>query len=512
MLRSKLAYALATAALLAVAPPSTLPFAPMLGTQPAQAQQVNVSFSIFFDNLASEGRWVRHSHYRYIWCPDVDDTWAPYTNGHWIYLTGRGWYFASDEPFAWAVYHYGRWFRDADLGWCWVPGNIWAPAWVSWRRSQDYIGWAPLYPEGDGFAISFSISSREPPRDDWFFIPTRSFLEPQLSVGIVFGARQPDIFTRTQFVGPVTVQNNIVVNNVINVNFIEQQTNQKVVEVKPQTVSDPKAVTSAPQGQTIPVFNANIAQPKKDEAPAQAVDVTQAVKEKGKPAGATGTTGAQTGTTTTTTTTTGGKPAATCLPAEMVNGVCPPAGGKNKNKPATTGTTPNAVTTETTTPTTTNNPSKGKGAAKCLPDEMINGVCPPAGGKNRSTNKPASTETTTNAVTPETTTTTTNNPPKGKAKCPPDEMVNGVCPPAGGKNKSSNTDNTAAPAVTDNTVAPSKNGSQKGTTTENTQQGAPATTEAPPKGKRAKCLPEEMVNGVCPVKGKGGSQDNTSAQ
>jgi hypothetical protein len=483
MFRSKLAYVLATAALLVVAPTSTLPLAPMLGTEAAQAQQVNVSFSIFFDNLASSGRWVRHSHYRYIWCPEVDSAWAPYTNGHWIYLTGRGWYFASDEPFAWAVYHYGRWFRDADLGWCWVPGNIWAPAWVSWRRSQDYIGWAPLYPEGDGFAISFTFSSREPARDDWFFIPTRSFLEPRLSVGIVFGAQQPDIFTRTQFVGPVTVQNNVVINNVINLNFIEQATNQKVAVLKPQSVSDPTAVTGAPQGQTISVFNANIAKPKKDEAPAQAVDVTQAVKEKGTPIPATGAaTGAKAGTQT---------------------------------------------ETITTTPTTTNQPLKGKGGAKCLPEEMVNGVCPPAGGKNKGTNKPGAvtTEATPNAVAPTTTTTTTNQPSKGKgvAKCLPEEMVDGVCPPAGRhKNKPVVTENApAAPAVTDNApaapadnmVAPSggKNGSPKGAT-ENLQPAAPAATEAPPKGKRAKCPPEEMVNGVCPVKGKGGNADNPPAQ
>src|SRR2546423_9736807 len=28
-----------------------------------------------------------------------------------------------------------------------VPGDEWAPAWVSWRSSKDYVGWAPLPPE-----------------------------------------------------------------------------------------------------------------------------------------------------------------------------------------------------------------------------------------------------------------------------------------------------------------------------------------------------------------------------
>lgn len=31
--------------------------------------------------------------------------------------------------------------------WVWVPGYEWAPAWVSWRQTNDHVGWAPLPPE-----------------------------------------------------------------------------------------------------------------------------------------------------------------------------------------------------------------------------------------------------------------------------------------------------------------------------------------------------------------------------
>ena len=72
--------------------------------------------------------------------------WRPYTNGHWIY-TDAGWTWISDEPFGWATYHYGRWIRLRGFGWVWVPGEQWAPAWVSWRKGNDYVGWAPLPPE-----------------------------------------------------------------------------------------------------------------------------------------------------------------------------------------------------------------------------------------------------------------------------------------------------------------------------------------------------------------------------
>ena len=143
----KLLAGVATAALLLSLPmaagPANLPFA----ATAAQAQEVRVSFNLFFDELEPHGVWVRHARYRYVWCPDVDVRWRPYTNGRWVYMKDYGWYFKSREPFAWAVYHYGRWFRDDRLGWCWVPGRNWAPAWVSWRHGGKVVGWAPLPPE-----------------------------------------------------------------------------------------------------------------------------------------------------------------------------------------------------------------------------------------------------------------------------------------------------------------------------------------------------------------------------
>ena len=53
----------------------------------------------------------------------------------------------SYEDFGGIVYHYGRWVKVEDEGWCWKPDYEWAPAWVSWRNSDDYVGWAPLPPE-----------------------------------------------------------------------------------------------------------------------------------------------------------------------------------------------------------------------------------------------------------------------------------------------------------------------------------------------------------------------------
>ncbi|UXN75139.1 hypothetical protein N8D56_09685 [Devosia sp. A8/3-2] len=173
-MKSKLLANLALASIL-LSTSALSPIGP-LSVQPARAQSVNVSFDLFFTQLEPHGVWVRHPQYRHVFCPTgVDNSWRPYTRGRWLYLADRGWYFASDEPFARATYHYGRWLDDDNLGWCWVPGTKWAPAWVSWRRSDNIVGWAPLPPEGEGYAVSVEISRDELPEGYWVYVPTERF-------------------------------------------------------------------------------------------------------------------------------------------------------------------------------------------------------------------------------------------------------------------------------------------------------------------------------------------------
>ena len=98
----------------------------------------------FYDALAPFGDWVADERFGYVWYPNaVQQGWRPYTVGNWVYTEEYGWYWDSPEPFAWAVYHYGRWGYDEEYGWYWVPGDTWSPAWVQWRYSDEYVGWAP---------------------------------------------------------------------------------------------------------------------------------------------------------------------------------------------------------------------------------------------------------------------------------------------------------------------------------------------------------------------------------
>ena len=119
----------------------------VLFTPPRASAQVEVSFDYFYDALSPYGTWVEVEGYGPCWSPgNVDPDWAPYTEGGWVY-TDAGWAWQGDDVFSAITDHYGRWIMAGSQGWCWVPGYDWAPAWVSWRDGDDYVGWAPLPPE-----------------------------------------------------------------------------------------------------------------------------------------------------------------------------------------------------------------------------------------------------------------------------------------------------------------------------------------------------------------------------
>jgi hypothetical protein len=107
--------------------------------------------------LAPLGTWVDVGAYGHCWHPrGVAVDWRPYCDGRWEY-TDCGWYWDSEEPWGWACCHYGSWVDDPTYGWLWVPGTDWAPAWVSWRIGDGYIGWAPMPPRRVGFEIGISV-------------------------------------------------------------------------------------------------------------------------------------------------------------------------------------------------------------------------------------------------------------------------------------------------------------------------------------------------------------------
>ena len=119
--------------------------------------------------LSWYGDWVETPEYGTVWRPThVRDEWQPYLYGRWVW-TNAGWAWASDEPFGWAVYHYGRWAWSPAMGWMWVPGRVWAPAWVAWRWTDGYAAWCPLGPRSVVYVDRPAL---------WVIVPSRHFLEP----------------------------------------------------------------------------------------------------------------------------------------------------------------------------------------------------------------------------------------------------------------------------------------------------------------------------------------------
>ncbi len=195
------------------------------------------SYDTFYTQLDRYGDWRETSDYGYVWQPRQAQlrTWRPYTNGRWVY-TDVGWTWVSEEPFGWATYHYGRWTRLRNIGWVWVPGDEWAPAWVSWRKSSDYVGWAPLPPEarferGTGIH-NWSDSYYDVGPDQYCFVETKQFGAPRLENALVPSERNVTIVNQTTNVTNITYNNTTIVNQGPSYDEIRRQTQQPIERLR----------------------------------------------------------------------------------------------------------------------------------------------------------------------------------------------------------------------------------------------------------------------------------------
>src|SRR5438445_2432076 len=133
-------------------------------SSPARA---DVSFDFFYSNLSPYGSWQASARYGRVWQPSLyASDWNPYYDGHWVYAD-VGWTWVSDYEWGAIPYHYGTWVEDPEIGWVWVPGTVWAPAWVVFRTGPDYIGWAPVSP-GLTSGVPTRLSAAAPGR--WRFL------------------------------------------------------------------------------------------------------------------------------------------------------------------------------------------------------------------------------------------------------------------------------------------------------------------------------------------------------
>lgn len=162
----------------AAAPGGSTEYAPQAEAQPPDQQQM---FNDFWTGLSPYGQWVQQDPYGWVWVPG-DPSFAPYTDGRWVYTTD-GWTYVSDAPYAWAVFHYGRW-APLERGWGWVPGYEWAPAWVSFRSTPEYVGWCPVGPGGVVYDYWPARRGFGHVRSPWVFVGIGGFGGPIARVAV----------------------------------------------------------------------------------------------------------------------------------------------------------------------------------------------------------------------------------------------------------------------------------------------------------------------------------------
>src|SRR6266536_3498475 len=183
-----------------------------------------------YEDLDDYGRWRNVPQYGNVWTPTgVPGDWAPYRYGHWVYVSPWGWTWAEDEPWGFAPFHYGRW-AFVQSSWCWVPGPIavrpvYSPALVAFVGGGSFsvgvgvgggVGWFPLAP-GEVFVPWYRTSPR--------YVQNVNVTNTRVNVTQV-----------------TNVYNNVTVNKVTNVTYVNQRNVNAVMVVNHDTFVNARPV------------------------------------------------------------------------------------------------------------------------------------------------------------------------------------------------------------------------------------------------------------------------------
>jgi hypothetical protein len=214
--------------------------------------------NLFTAALAPYGNWVQVPDYGAAWQPAVEagnPDWKPYVDdGQWI-NSDSGWYWQSDYAWGWAPFHYGGWVNGPQFGWVWVPGKVWGPAWVGWRSTSSYVGWAALPPGVSLNVLSqltFSGHPINPGYDfgitpsSYVFVRASHFLDPDLARHVAPAARAAHLVSASTVINNYSVVNNKIINGGVSRNVIAAAAKQPVPEVALEPVSSAPELMPAP--------------------------------------------------------------------------------------------------------------------------------------------------------------------------------------------------------------------------------------------------------------------------
>ena len=174
---------------------------------------------IGYQDLDQYGSWRTTPEYGAVWVPNGTPAgWAPYHNGHWLWVDPWGWTWVDDAQWGFAPFHYGRWAYVSGY-WGWVPGPlaarpVYAPALVAW------VG---------GGAVGGGVA--------WFALgPREAFV--------------PSYHTSPVYLNQVNISNTVIVNNTVNVNvtnvtYVNRSAPGAVMAVQQAAFASAKPVQSA---------------------------------------------------------------------------------------------------------------------------------------------------------------------------------------------------------------------------------------------------------------------------
>ena len=116
---------------------------------PLPIQRLSKAVYYFAQKYGSlHGEWLWDRYCGYVWRPFLNDHsypwggWMPYYQGRWTSVQGQLFWVPS-EPWGWVPYHLGIWMWNKKKGWLWIPGSVFAPAWVDWAFFYGRFCWRP---------------------------------------------------------------------------------------------------------------------------------------------------------------------------------------------------------------------------------------------------------------------------------------------------------------------------------------------------------------------------------
>jgi len=241
-------------------PPAQEPAPPEPEAPPVYATTPPPEVNYFYNDLSPYGTWVQLDGVGWCWQPrvvSINRGWRPYCDsGHWV-NSDCGWYWQSDYSWGWAPFHYGRWQLHQRCGWVWTPDTIWSPAWVIWRSSGDYCGWAPVPPHavfdvgfgwrfnGVRVGLNFDFGLRP---DHFTFVAFRDFTHRDLGHRHLATTEVTRVYNHTTVINNYTANNRVIVNRGIPVERVSAATHSEIRRVAIRDTPDVRGSTTRTRG------------------------------------------------------------------------------------------------------------------------------------------------------------------------------------------------------------------------------------------------------------------------